>query len=253
VVQDHASDEDATCAWRGAYVSHEGNVAPDHRMQICAEFLIDSIEVLERLANKKKPPMRLEAIERKRNEFVRAKSNATSELKTALAPMATAFRGRGDVGLWDYRLLEKIDKCFKDHYNGPAGLARTLFFPDNAENQNRYLRYCVDVDHIFQENSAISPPFAREYFAFYSIWQMQGLRFPLPLGTASVIDALDKLLTKYRLGVCEVSSIFVMHYNTDTFAGSHLDGGVHNVAPNGQGEKISYPRPVRLCDHSDKE
>jgi len=185
----------------------------------------------------------LEAIKRKRAEFLAAKGNTkASELRTTLALMATAFRGRGNVRLWDYRLLEKLDKCFKDNYDGPAGLARSLFFPESADNQNRFSSYCVDIDRVFQENSAIAPPYAREYFAFYSIWQMQGLQFPLPLGTASVIDALDKLLTKYRHGVCEVRSIFIMHYNADMLAGSHLDRAMHNVAPNGQleGESISW-------------
>jgi hypothetical protein len=177
----------------------------DSGTQILAEFLMDSIAVLEHLANESKPPMKLEDIEYKRSQFVLADSEAvTSVLEQSLAPMKSVFQGRGDVTQWDCDVLAKVDECFTKHYHKAGVLAKTLFFPNNADNQNRFIGYCGDVDEVLRAAGSNAPKYAREYFAYYSIWQLQGLRFPMPLGTASVIGGLDSLLTKYRQGLSEV-------------------------------------------------
>jgi hypothetical protein len=182
----------------------------DRGHQIWSEFLIESIMVLERLANEKNPPMKLAVIESKRSEFNMAnEDDDTTDLGNSLAEMKAAFRGQGDVSLWDPEVLTKIDRCFVKNYGDQGALANTLFFPSNADNENRFQKYCSDVDLVLKEAGSKAPKYSREYFAFYSIWQFQGFRFPMPIGTASVLEALNTILTKYSEGLSEVSVVLV--------------------------------------------
>jgi len=106
-----------------------------------------------------------------------------------------------------------------------------LFFPHNVDNLNRFMGYCNDVDLALRTHSQSAPPYAREYFMYYTIWQMRGWRFPVPLGTASVVGALEKMTTKLSRGFSEViawiascvswaprlkSKVFISHDQFDT-------------------------------------
>ena len=55
------------------------------------------------------------------------------------------------------------------------------------------------------------PQYAREYFAYYSLWDLQGFTFPMPLGTQSVIYSVAMLLQDYREGFKEVSDKIIGH------------------------------------------
>ena len=50
------------------------------------------------------------------------------------------------------------------------------------------------------------PPYAREYFAIYTMWALQGFGFPVLLVTASVVECLNKILNGSSKGMIEVSS-----------------------------------------------
>jgi hypothetical protein len=172
--------------------------------QFVAEFWVESIEVLERLVNPEKPPLKTEAIERLREKLLEEPSDA-AEIEAELAEMGTAFERRGNASDWDENLLAKIDECFVKNYYESGVLNHSLFFPDDPENLNRFTRYCTDVDRVLLENTKIAPPYARPYFAYAMIWRKHGYKFPIPLGTASVIEAVNTLATKYKEGLYEVS------------------------------------------------
>ena len=131
----------------------------------------------------------MEDIEKKRDEVLQAGDNLAL-LKVDLDGMEKAFEGRGELTDWNYELLGEIDKCFVKHYMDAGEPVVSLFTPDCPDNFNRFAKYCADVDEVLAA-SADTPKFSREYFTFYSIWQLRGYGFPVPLGTASVVDALN--------------------------------------------------------------
>lgn len=176
-------------------------------LQFISEFLIESVEVLEKLANPNEPPLTLEEIKSARNEF-RETQMDPSVLRSSLAKMEEAFDTFGDLKEWDYRdceVLGKIDDCFVKHYMKKGEPATFLFSPNSAKNATAFAKYCDDVDLVLRQNSDKAPKYAREYFAYYSIWEMRGYGFPIPLGTRSVIECLDKILREAQKGFIEVS------------------------------------------------
>ena len=120
--------------------------------------------------------------------------------------MATAFEGRADANTWSDELLGKIDDCFVEYFYEGGAPCSFLFFPACPQYLNRFSGYRNDVDRILRENPDLAPPYAREYFAYAMIWQLHGYKFPMPLGTASVIEAVHVLATRFCRGVCEVST-----------------------------------------------
>ena|ERR1700761_889009 len=169
---------------------------------------MESVEFLERIANLNEPPMNLEAIHTIRMEFGKPGSDKTT-LQNQLRGMERIFiEERGNLALWKPEVLSAIDECFVRHYMLEGDPHASLFAPDNADNLNLFRLYVNDVDKVLRVHSSAAPRYARSYFAFYSIWQMQGFRFPMPLGTASVIEALNKILLKVKQGFSEVSIYF---------------------------------------------
>jgi hypothetical protein len=173
-----------------------------------SEFLTESVEVLERLANATEPPMELAAIKGKRHEFKEVKEVKEPLLET-MAEMEKAFQGFGQLDDWDFEVLMEIDKCFVESYMENDEPAPYLFIPDNMENLNAFTKYCDDVDQVLRTNSDKVPKYAREYFAYYTIWEMRGYGFPVPLGTRSVVLCLDKILGTVPRGLTEVSLVII--------------------------------------------
>lgn len=135
-----------------------------------------------------------------------------ASIKGALSGMATAFQGRSCLSEWDDEVLGKIDQCFIKHFYNADGPCLFLYFPESADYLNSFDKYCSDVDRVFQTNVNTSPPFARAYFAYSMMWKIHGHKFPMPLGTASAVSAVDSLATKVHGGLSEVSnSSLVLH------------------------------------------
>lgn len=174
--------------------------------QFISEFITESVEILEKLANPSAPPLSKEDIERRGAQLMGGGTTDVGAMQ-ALTGMEDAFRQRGDLHGWSDEIMARIDKCFTKNYHTSGSICETLFFPDNADNQNRFTQYCSDVDQVLRANERLAPKYAREYFAYYAIWKRRGYAFPMPLGTASVIEALNTLMLRYQDGIREVSSI----------------------------------------------
>ena len=195
-----------------------------------ADYMMESIEILERLANPQKPPLSLGELQKIQRAFVDPSSDK-EELRRKLEGMAEAFQGRGDVSEWQYEILDAIDECFVDQYMKNDEILRSLFVPNDAANLNQFGAYCDAVDQQLRIKEKGRPRYAREYFAYFSIWQVQGYAFPVPLGTQSVVRAVNLLAKEFRLGLSEVS-----HSSERVWDGP-------------AGRKCSYPRvgsvPIR--------
>jgi hypothetical protein len=170
--------------------------------------MIESVEMLERLANPEAPPLTLSEIEKIRVEYMNPTSNK-EELRKKLEGMAIAFRGRGDLSEWPFEILDAIDECFVEHYMKNGEISTSLFVVDSAANLNNFSAYCDAVDQRLRNSGFDRPPYVREYFAYLSIWQVHGYSFPVPLGTRSVIRALDSLSTGFESGFTEVSDVYI--------------------------------------------
>lgn len=165
--------------------------------------MTDSVEILEHIANEETPALKRSELEAIRDAFGEESSDKDA-LRERLSGMATSFRGRGNVTQWRTIVLEKIDECFEQHFMSSGAVYTWVFVPDNAQYLNAYARYCAGVDRILSTYSHQVPRHARDYFAYYSIWEVQGYAFPMPLGTSKVVSALETTLNEYRDGVIEV-------------------------------------------------
>ena len=175
------------------------------RAQFISEFLIESVEFLERIANEKEPPMQLSEIEAKREEMYDEDPEKQKEVRAEFKEMEKAFCGRGNLENWSAEVLEKIDECFVNRYKDGDMPISTLFFPGNEnDSYDVFLQYCGDVDQVLRLNGSGAPKYAREYFAYYCVWQMRGFSFPVPLGTASVVEVLHDMARLVPLGFSEV-------------------------------------------------
>jgi hypothetical protein len=113
------------------------------------------------------------------------------------------------LAAWSPEVLDLIDKVFiRNYVQNDGEPVPSLFFPKNRDNLNRFMTYCNNVDNMLQTLEDKSPLYACEYFAYYSIWQMRGWSFPVPLGTTSVVDILYKMLKRLKVGFSEVSTLF---------------------------------------------
>lgn len=167
--------------------------------------MVESVEYLERIANVEAPPLNFAAIEEKKSEIQR-QGGVTDAVRMSLKEMEDAFRKPGDLSYWTAELLEEIDQAFVKNYVVDNQPVPSLFFPDSTDNLKLFMKYCREVDNVLRKHSETAPPYAREYFLYYSIWQMRGFKFPMPLGTASVVEVLNKMLTKVKRGFAEVSA-----------------------------------------------
>jgi len=98
------------------------------------------------------------------------------ELRDSLRGMEAAFNRRGDVTYWTPELLQDVDEAFKNNYIVEEGgtVVPFLFFSEDMENLNTFTSYCAQVDQALRKHATTVGPYAREYFAYYSIWQMRG-------------------------------------------------------------------------------
>ena len=181
----------------------------DRDGQFLAEHIVESVENLERMCNEEAPPMTLAEINEKREAFYVSGWNPAEigRLREEMKDMEKTFRlGRGDLKQWEPEVLAKIDESFKAVYQSKGeSFDISLYFPDCRDSVEKFQRYCDKVDQILRENPSGCPPYAREYFAYYSIWEMRGYRFPVPLGTATAIEALDATAANCENGFIEVS------------------------------------------------
>lgn len=182
-----------------------------YREQFIAEYMMESITNLERLANPLKPPMSVADLEEVRLTCMDGTFDKEKTSKK-LEGMASAFEGRGDLSNWHFSTLDAIDECFVKHYMVNGEVSSALFVPDSVVNLNMFNGYCNGVDEVLRSKTSQRPQYAREYFAYFSIWQVQGEKFPVPLGTKSAILALEKLCEKFKDGFVEVRSLCLCLY-----------------------------------------
>jgi hypothetical protein len=175
-----------------------------------AEFIIESVETLARIANTERPPLEREELMRMRTEFMTTSDPAKEKkLRAKMKAMKDAFGGgRGDLSSWGPDVLTEIDNCFVKAYLVKGEPHPCLFFPQSPENMNKFLTYCGEVDVILRQRSKNVPVYAKEYFAYFTIYHMQDYKFPVPLGTKSVVNALHKIAESLKDGFTEVSRRF---------------------------------------------
>jgi hypothetical protein len=113
--------------------------------------------------------------------------------------------GRGDLSKWTPEIMKKIDEIFVKNFVMNGEPVDFLFFPNNAEYLNAYNKYLLEVDEVFVEHQDKLPKYCREYLTYYSIWEMRDYKFPVPIGTASVVECLYKIANGRRKGFVEVS------------------------------------------------
>jgi hypothetical protein len=166
---------------------------------------VEYVDVLECMANLEKPPLDREAIKKIQRQLLNLASDKAI-LKGKLSEIERIFRGCGDMSKWNEELLAKINAQFVKRYLDDTGQPHDhLFFPNNPENLNTFTQYYQDIDHLLTMHPDLAPKYAREYFSYYAIWEMQGYAFPMPLGTARIVKTLDKLAARYSCGFCEMS------------------------------------------------
>src|SRR5260221_12327218 len=116
-------------------------------MKFLGDFMTESVEILERLANAQEPPLGRPALELIGDRFEGGKYDKTV-LRQELDDMVTTFRGRGNVKQWRLEVLDKIDECFKAHFMAGDSATTWAFVPGNNQNLDAYTKYCADVDRI---------------------------------------------------------------------------------------------------------
>ena len=190
--------------------------------QFISEFLTESVETLERIANPKKPPMKLSEIEEKRNEVNEVQGDEElAAVKAELKEMDNAYlSGRGNLDVWTPEIMEEIDQAFVNNFMESQEPLDFLFFPNSPEYLNAYGVYLQEVDDILVKHQEDLPKYCREYLAYYSIWEMRGYKFPVPIGTASVVECLHKIASERRKGFIEVSILLL-----DSARGAGCCGG----------------------------
>jgi hypothetical protein len=192
-------------------LSYDMRCGTNYLRQLISEFMIESMEMLQRIANPNKPPLTLKEIQDARAAIADT-SNIDEEeaIKGGLLEMDDAFRlGQGSLTDWSPELLDAIDACFVENFIKEGEPNASLFYPNSADGLDLFTKYFEEVDIILQTSSKV-PPYARHYFAYFCIWQMQPyVYFPLPLGTASVIGIVNKMMHRVRHGMAEVSKRFL--------------------------------------------
>src|ERR1700761_8167170 len=169
--------------------------------------MVRSVEDLERIANTEEPPLTLKELMNIREKF--KGPHDRKALDKELARMEKGFRRRGDPEIWPEDLLTQIDECFIKHFYVGGAPCDSLFYPSHPSNMTSFMSYCDEVDKILRDHPS-PPEHAREYFAYAMLWEKRGQRFPVPLGTSSVIEALYTLTKRYRLGLTEVCHILCL-------------------------------------------
>lgn len=175
-------------------------------VQFLSQFIIDGIEMLERIANPDAPPLDLTQITNKREEVEYSEPDERLEVLASLDDMEKAFmRGRGNLERWTLEVLEAIDKCFRTYFMSGDEPIPQLFFPYDDQGIALFNEYSDAVDAVLQEHAGKIPTYAREYFTYFTIWEKRDYAFPVPLATSSVIECLHKMACRVRKGMIEVS------------------------------------------------
>ena len=167
--------------------------------------MTESVEILAHLANEEVPPLRRAELEKIRDAFRTADDKKKEELTKELKGMVVAFRGRGPLKKWDTGALDAIDACFEECFMTDGQASPWAFVPKSEANLGKYVEYCDKVDRVLVKFTGKVPVYARDWFAFYSLWEVQGYVFPMPLGTSKVISAMAGILKYVADGVVEVS------------------------------------------------
>lgn len=175
-----------------------------HHLKIVSDFLVESVEILERMANPAKPPLDVKALAALESALVEGQKS--DDIDNKLAAMSKAFRRRGDPSAWDDEtVLAEIDKCFTDNFLLEGEIRDELFYGDDPETHDLFTKYRSDVDKVLKDHRSSKLPYAREYFAYsMMMWKKRGYKFPVPLGTASVIECIHNLVKKHSAGLTEV-------------------------------------------------
>ena len=198
--------------------------------QIIANFMVQSVEDLERIANPEAPVLDVRTLTKIAQEYMN--EHDREALDTQLAPMEKSFRGRGNPSAWSDELLTAVDQCFIKHFYVNNAPCDSLFYPGHPDYLTRFMHYCSSVDQVLIEDKA-RPPYSREYFAYAMLWKKRGQRFPVPLGTASVVEALHLLTKRYKLGLAEVRDCprpvyyFITAYKQCAIRGAQVCMTVH--------------------------
>lgn len=179
--------------------------------QFLSEFLIESVETLERIANETPPPLGPQAILKKIEDLAGTNDETKiKEIKDSLSEMDKIYvSGQGDLQKWKYELLDAIDDLFVKHFMSSGEPVEFLFSTNCFEYLNKYKKYRTEVGDLLVDPKYKAPKFAREYFLYSTIWEMRGFKFPVPLGTKSVFECLNKLASARRRGIEEVRDPFM--------------------------------------------
>jgi hypothetical protein len=161
--------------------------------------------MIERIANPTAPPLDQKTLDDMRNGLTNAEGEDMRRRMDELDGMEKAFQGRGDLRTWSPEVLDEIDDCFLKAYMAKDELSPFLFFPDDTNNLNKFQEYFYEVDNVLRKRANEVPAHTRAYFAYYSTWQMRGYKFPVPLGTRSVVFSLHKVAELVETGFKEVS------------------------------------------------
>jgi hypothetical protein len=177
-------------------------------LQFISEFLTESIETLEHIANEKKPPLTLGQLERKLDTLKMDRhrhAKKLAETKASLEEMdAEYLSGRGDLSVWTTEILAKLDAIFVVHFIVNGEPVPFLFAPNDVDYLNTYDSYRNEVDELLASHEEELPTYCREYFLYSTMWEMRGLEFPVPLGTETVVHCLHKICCERRKGFVEV-------------------------------------------------
>jgi hypothetical protein len=170
------------------------------------------VETLERIASPVEPPLGYQEILKQIEDFAATNDETTlEELKAGLSEMDKVYlSGQGDLDQWRYELLDAIDATFVKHFVVSGEPVDYLFTINCVEYVNKYNTYRMEVDDLLVNSKYCAPTHAREYFQYSTLWEMRGYKFPVPLGTKSVIECLNKLASARRMGFEEVSDLFIL-------------------------------------------
>jgi hypothetical protein len=174
--------------------------------------LTESVERLEKMSSLEKSPMQFMEISRKKSQIRGDKSEESTRIKkgkTLMEPMENAFCSRRvNMKMWTPELLDALDECFVNKFmlNGEPV---DWLFTNSAKYINEYEEYSRAVDDVLIGHPKSKFTNAREYFKYTTIYELHDLDFPLPIGTRSVVECLNKILTARAKGMTEVSDVRV--------------------------------------------
>ena len=100
-----------------------------------SEFMVESVEVLEKIVNPTDPLLSLDDLVEKWLAYLTGERDQKT-LEEELKPMKEVFAERGNVRSWSPELLDKIDDCFVERYTSNGEPIAELFSLDNLNNVN---------------------------------------------------------------------------------------------------------------------